>query len=260
MLGIAILLIAILLLVGLAKCIRVNQEYQRSVIFRIGRFNREQGAGIYLMLPFIETAMKVDIRTITTSFDAQEMVTKDGLAVKLDAVAWYQVTDPRAALINAANWQYTLVQAAETTIRDVVGRHRLEDLLRDRSNINQEMLGILAETTKWGATVQKIEIKNLDLPEGMQRAMAREAEAHREKAARIIKAEGEFEASKKLKAAADIMRGDPVALQLRSLQTISEVGAEKNSVIVMALPLEAITDGTTAAALTAAAAARLQTT
>ena len=248
--GVALLALVVLVSL-LSTAWRVNQSYEQSVVFRLGRVSRVRHGGPYLILPFLERTVKVDMRTITTTFQGQEMVTQDGLAITVDAVAWYRATDALKAVTTVANWQNALLQSAETTIRDVVGRHRMTEILRDRSPINAEMQSLLASTAQWGTLVEKIEIKNLDLPEGMQRAIAREAEAHREAAARVIKAEGEFEASKKLKAAAETMRDDPIALQLRNLQTISEVGAEKNSVI-MALPLEAIESGK-AAALAAAA-------
>ncbi len=253
----AVAIVLVLLVVGLYALtrFRLNQEYQRAAIFRVGRSAGVKGPGLFWLVPFVDRAVQVDIRVIALAFPAQEMVTSDGLTLKLNFVAWYKIVDAQRAIVEVKDWQFSVQQAAETAMRDVVGQKTLEAILRGRSDINTAVRDVLATVTStWGVEVERIEIKDIDIPENMQRAMARVAEAAREKAARVIKAEGEFEAAEKLREAADLIAGSPGALELRRLQTIAEVGVEKNSVIVMALPMEAM--GSTGA-LTAAAIQRV---
>ncbi len=243
----SIVLIVLLLGSDALTRFRLNQEYQRAAIFRIGRSAGIKGAGLFWRLPFVDRA--------ALAFPAQEMVTSDGLTLKLNFVAWYEIVDAQRAIVEVENWQFSVQQAAETAIRDVVGQTTLEAILRGRSDINAAVRDVLASVTStWGVEVERIEIKDIDIPENMQRAMARVAEAAREKSARVIKAKGEFEAAQKLREAADLIAGSPGALELRRLQTIAEVGVEKNSVIVMALPMEAMGS---AGALTSAAIQRV---
>ena len=228
-----------LALVVLLAALRVAKEYQRAVIFRLGRVAGLRGPGLYLVLPLIERATVIDIRTITYQLETQETVTKDGVAVRINAVVWYKSTDPVKVLVEVADYQNAVVRAAETALRDTIGQNELDSLLKDRLNANAALKDVLSRTVaRWGIEIVAVELKDLDIPEVLQRAIAREAEAIREKRARIIKAEGEQEAAAKLRDAAAIMGASSGALELRRLQTLTEIGAEHNSVIIMALPPE----------------------
>lgn len=248
--------VAALAVVGLAVLLgtglRVNQPYEQALVFRLGRLQAVRGPGLYLLLPVIDSARKVDLRVRVESFSGQELVTRDGLTLKIDFVLWLKVFDPERAVLEVEDWWSAVSRAAETAMRDVVGQKLLAELLAGRAAINEQIKQLLdASTEGWGVRAERVEIKDIDIPATMQRAMAREAEAVREKAARVIKAEGELEAARKLNEAANLL--SPSALKVRELQTISEVGAEKNSVIIM-VPMEAI--GGSGAALSVAAAQR----
>lgn len=220
---------------------RLNQEYQRAVIFRIGRAAGIKGPGLFWLVPFIDRSVKVDIRTLVREFREQELVTRDGLTLKINFVMWCKVVDAQRAIVSVADWWQSVGQASETAMRDTVGQNSLEQILQNRQIINRAIQAMLdTATSEWGVQVERVEIKDIDIPENMQRAIAREAEAIREKTARVIKAEGELEASRKLREAAQLMDGSHAALELRRLQTIAEVGADHNSVIVMALPVDAM--------------------
>lgn len=232
-----VLLIVLIVLSGL----RVNQEYERGVFFRLGRMRGIKGPGLFWLVPLLDRSQKVDTRTITTMLATQETVTRDGLAVKINAVIWFQALDVAKVVLSVESWKDAVVQAAETALRDAIGQNNLDDLLQERVKVNGEMLTLLsARTAIWGVSISAVEIKDLDIPEQMQRALAREAEAIREKRARIIKAEGEYEASRKLAEAAAVMASTPGALELRRLQTLNEIGVEHNSTIVLAVPMEAM--------------------
>ncbi|MBV1702267.1 MAG: slipin family protein [Hyphomicrobiales bacterium] len=238
-LGVALLLLLLLLLILAARSFGINQEYQRGVLFRLGRVKITKGPGLFWCIPMIERVTKVDMRTITEALDTQESVTRDGVAVRVNAVLWFRAMNPVEVITSVINWQGAVIQAAETSLRDAIGQSDLDQILKDRTTINKRLLELLIKTcAKWGVAVDSVEIKDLDIPEQMQRAIAREAEAIREKRARIIKAEGEKEASQTLADAARIIGEVPGALELRRLQTLSEIGVEHNSTIVAMFPTE----------------------
>ena len=230
--------------------LRVNQPYERALIFRIGRLVAVRGPGLYVLLPVADRMVKVDLRTRVETFSGQELVTKDGLTLKIDFVLWLKIVDAEKAILEVANWWEAVSRAAETAMRDVVGQKLLSELLAERAAVNERIKAALDLSTEgWGVLAERVEIKDIDIPPTMQRAMAREAEAVREKSARVIKAQGELEAASKLNEAATLL--SPSALKVRELQTISEVGVEKNSVIIM-VPMEAISGSASALAVSAA--------
>lgn len=233
------LVVLVIAIVFLARSVRVNQEYERAVFFRLGRLGPTKGPGLFLLLPLVDRAVKVDTRTITVELETQETITRDGVAVRVNAVLWYRAVDPVLVVTAVREWQAAIVQAAETGMRDAIGQSDLDQMLKDRQGINKRLLDLLAGASgKWGVEIEAVEIKDLDIPEQMQRAIAREAEAIREKRARIIKAEGESEAAQKLSEAATIIGKSPGALELRRLQTLTEIGVEHNSTIVAMMPVE----------------------
>jgi regulator of protease activity HflC (stomatin/prohibitin superfamily) len=235
--GAAGVFVLVLAVVTILKGVGVNQEYQRAVIYRLGRLAPLKGPGLYWLIPWIDRAVKVDLRTVTTSLPTQETITKDGVAVKVNATLWYKVNDPVLAVNAVRERDVAVLQAAETSLRDTIGQHELDDLLKDRLRLNGKLMDMLAPAAlKWGVEIDAVELRDLDIPEQMQRALAREAEATREAKARIIKAEGELAAARQLVEAARSIGATPGALELRRLQTITEVGAEHNSTIVIALP------------------------
>ena len=247
-----ILAVAVALLVFALTRLRVNQPYERALVFRLGRLTGVRGAGLFLLLPLVDRMVRVDMRTRVETFTGQELVTKDGLTLKIDFVLWLRVVDAEKAVLQVADWWEAVSRAAETAMRDVIGQKLLSELLAERAVVNERIKAALDISTEgWGVSSERVEIKDIDIPPSMQRAMAREAEAVREKAARVIKAEGELEAATKLNEAATLL--SPSALKVRELQTISEVGVEKNSVIIM-VPMEAISSSASALALGAARA------
>lgn len=232
-------IIAFLLLVLALRSFGINQEYQRGVVFRLGRLIESKGPGWFWLAPIVDRVVKVDIRTITRALETQETVTRDGVAVRVNAVLWYRAVDAARVVTTVENWQAAVIQAAETGMRDAIGQSDLDQILKDRAAINKRLLEILSHTCmQWGVDIDAVEIKDLDIPENMQRAIAKEAEAIREKRARIIKAEGESEASATLAAAAATIAAQPGALELRRLQTLSEIGVEHNSTIIAMFPTE----------------------
>jgi len=229
----------IFLFVAALKTFGINQEYERAVVFRLGRVVDPKGPGWYWLIPFIDRAVRIDTRTITFALDTQETVTRDGVAVRVNAVLWFRAINPVRVVTVVEAWQRAVLQAAETGLRDAIGQSDLDQLLKDRAVINQRLMGMLTRAVEqWGVAVDAVELKDLDIPETMQRAIGREAEAIREKRARIIKAEGEQEAAQKLADAASTIAASPGAIELRRLQTISEIGAEHNSTIVTMMPVE----------------------
>jgi regulator of protease activity HflC (stomatin/prohibitin superfamily) len=238
-----ILVVAVFVLLA---SVRVVREYERLVVFRLGRLAGARGPGLILLVPYIERGLKVGLRTVTSNLATQETVTRDGVAVRVNAVLWHKVNDPILAVISVENRDSAVILAAETTLRDIIGQNDLDGLLkaRDRANdlLRENLAGAVA---KWGIEIVGVEIKDLDIPENMQRAIAKEAEAIREQRARIIKAEGEFKAAEMLSAAAKTISGQPGALELRRLQTMAEIGAEHNSTIVVAMPMETMTGAAT---------------
>lgn len=229
----------VLLLAAALKSFGINQEYERAVVFRLGRVREPKGPGWYWLVPFVDRAIRIDTRTITLSLDTQETVTRDGVAVRVNAVLWFRAVHPVRVITVVDSWQRAVLQAAETGLRDAIGQSDLDQLLKDRAVINQRLMGMLTRAVEqWGVAIDAVEVKDLDIPESMQRAIAREAEAIREKRARIIKAEGENDAAKTLSQAAEVIAASPGALELRRLQTLSEIGVEHNSTVIAMLPVE----------------------
>ncbi len=227
------------LLVAMLKTFGINQEYERAVVFRLGRVVEPKGPGWYWLIPFVDRATRIDTRTVTIALDTQETVTRDGVAVRVNAVLWFRAVNPVRVITVVESWQRAVLQAAETGLRDAIGQSDLDQLLKDRAAINQRLMGMLTRAVEqWGVAVDAVELKDLDIPENMQRAIGREAEAVREKRARIIKAEGEQEAAQKLAEAATTIGRSPGALELRRLQTLSEIGVEHNSTVIAMLPVE----------------------
>ena len=237
-LGIGWFIVVVLLALAL-RSFGINQEYQRGVVFRLGRLVESKGPGWFWLIPLVDRVVKVDIRTVTRALETQETVTRDGVAVRVNAVLWYRAVDAARVVTSVVNWDAAVIQAAETAMRDAIGQSDLDQMLKDRVSINKRLNDMLSRTClQWGVDIDAVEIKDLDIPANMQRAIAKEAEAVREKRARIIKAEGEQEASQKLADAAKIIASQPGALELRRLQTLSEIGVEHNSTIIAMFPTE----------------------
>ncbi len=233
--------IGLLLLVLLFSAIKIVQEYERGVIFRLGRFVGAKGPGLFFIIPFIDRMMKVDLRTVTLDVPSQEAISRDNVTVKVNAVVYFRVMDPGKAIIQVEDYRRATWQIAQTTLRNVIGQSELDEILAQREKVNQELQQIIDEQTEpWGIKVSVVEVKDVELPQTMQRAMARQAEAEREKRAKIIHASGEYEASKTLAEAAYEIGKQPATLQLRYLQTLSEISAEKNSTIIFPLPIDTI--------------------
>src|SRR5579875_3749338 len=233
-----IVVIAILLFLS---AIRVVQQYERGVIFVLGRLTGAKGPGIFLVPPFISRMIKVDLRIVTLTVPPQEVITRDNVTIKVTAVIYFYVVDPAQAVVNVMNFIQATTQIGQTTLRNVLGQSELDELLAQRNKINRELQAIIDEfTERWGVKVTAVEIKDVELPATMQRAMAKQAEAEREKRAKIIHAEGELQAATQLSQAANIIASEPGALQLRYLQTLTEIAVEKNSTIIFPLPLDLI--------------------
>jgi regulator of protease activity HflC (stomatin/prohibitin superfamily) len=234
-------IVLLLLLVSALKSFGINQEYQRGVLFRLGRLGQTKGPGWYWLIPYVDRVVRVDMRTITYQLETQETITRDGVAVRVNAVLWFRADSAVDVITSVENWTSATVQAAETALRDAIGQSELDHMLKDRLAINKRMQDLLsAASMKWGVEIDSVEIKDVDIPEQMQRAIAKEAEAIREKRARIIRAEGEHEAATKLSQAADTISASPGALELRRLQTLTEIGVEHNSTIIAMLPVELV--------------------
>ena len=233
--------IGLVLLILLFSAIKVVQEYERGVIFRLGRFVGAKGPGLFFIIPFIDKMMKVDLRTVTLDVPSQEAISRDNVTVKVNAVVYFRVLDPGSAIIQVEDYRRATWQIAQTTLRNVIGQSELDEILAQREKVNHELQQIIDEQTEpWGIKVSLVEVKDVELPSTMQRAMARQAEAEREKRAKIIHASGEFEASKTLAEAAEEIGKQPATLQLRYLQTLSEIAAEKNSTIIFPLPVDTL--------------------
>ena len=221
---------------------RIAQEYQRALVFRLGRYEATRGPGIYWVIPMLEKKSLVDIRTITVDIKPQEAITKDNVTVRVDAVLYYKIIDPEKAIISVARYKIATYQAALTTLRNIIGQNVLDDILKSRDRINNNLKEIIDEVTDpWGIDVERVEIKAVEIPADLQRAMAREAEALREKRARIIKSEGEKEAAEKLTQAAKEIAKNPAALELRRMQMINEVGVEQNTTTIILMPSDFVT-------------------
>jgi regulator of protease activity HflC (stomatin/prohibitin superfamily) len=229
-----------LLLVVIISGFRIAREYQRGVVFRLGRYTGLRGPGLFWLIPLgVENETRVDLRVVTNPIEQQETITRDSVTVKVNAVLWFRVEDPQKAVLTVENFRAAVQQVALTSLRNVIGQHDLDEVLKARDRINALLKKNVSEnTTPWGVAVELLEMKDVEIPQDMQRVMAMEAEAMREKRARIIKAEAELEASQKLAEAARLMVGNPAALELRRMQMVAEVGAENNSTTVIMIPAD----------------------
>jgi regulator of protease activity HflC (stomatin/prohibitin superfamily) len=231
--------VGIILLFLLFSSVKVVQEYERGVIFRLGRFVGAKGPGLFFIVPFIDRMVKVDLRTITLDVPSQEGITRDNVTLKVNAVVYFRVLDPGKAIIQVEDYRRATWLIAQTTLRNVIGQSDLDDLLAHREKVNEHLQRIIDEQTEpWGIKVSIVEVKDVELPQTMQRAMARQAEAEREKRAKIIHAEGEFSAAQQLAEAAQVIGSQPATIQLRYLQTLTEIAVEKNSTIIFPVPID----------------------
>jgi regulator of protease activity HflC (stomatin/prohibitin superfamily) len=240
--GVALAIIAVLaiiLLLLLASSVRILREYERGVIFRLGRLIAQKGPGLILLIPIIDQMVRIDLRTITLNVPPQEVITKDNVTVRVNAVAYFRVVDANKAVTEIENYLLATSQIAQTTLRSVLGKAELDALLGERERLNVELQQIIDEQTEpWGIKVTTVEVKDVELPQNMQRSIALQAEAERERRAKIINADGEFQAAEKLSQAANIISQNPATLQLRYLQTLLQIGGESNSTIVFPLPID----------------------
>lgn len=233
--------VILVVVIILSKAIRIVREYERGVIFRLGRLIGAKGPGLFFLIPIVDKMIKIDLRTLTMDVPAQEVITKDNVTVKVNAVVYFRVMNPNDAVTKVENYLVATSQIAQTTLRSVLGQVELDELLAEREKISQNLQKIIDQLTDpWGIKVSVVEIKDVELPEQMKRAMAKQAEAERERRAKVIAAEGEFQASDKLSKAAMVISKDPTALQLRFLQTLVEVGAENNSTILFPVPIDVL--------------------
>jgi regulator of protease activity HflC (stomatin/prohibitin superfamily) len=239
-LGIPTVFIIVLIVFFLASAIKILNEYERGVIFRLGRvLGAPKGPGLIILIPIIDRMTKVSLRTVVLDIPPQDVITRDNVTIKVNAVVYFRVMDPQKAILDVENYLYATSQLAQTTLRSVLGQAELDDLLSHREQLNEKLQEILdTHTESWGIKVSNVEVKNVDLPQEMQRAIARQAEAERERRAKIIGAEGEFQASAKLAEASDVLSRNPMALQLRYLQTLIEISTEKNSTIIFPIPID----------------------
>lgn len=232
-------IVGITIVLFLIAGFRIAQEYQRAVVFRLGRFKNIKGPGLYWIIPFIEQQQRVDIRTKTVDLEQQETITKDSVTIKVNAVLWFKITNPENAIIKVADYNKAVYQFSVTALRNIIGQHSLDEVLREREQINGTLQKIVDSATEpWGIKIEMVEMKDVEIPEAMQRAMAREAEAIREKRARIVKAEAELEASIKLTQGAKRMEESPIALELRRMQMLAEIGIDNNTTTVILMPSE----------------------
>ncbi len=240
--GIAIIIVILVVAaIAFGRSVRVVQQYEQGIIFRFGRvLPGTRGPGLTIIRPFGDRMQKVNMQIVAMAVPAQEGITRDNVSVRVDAVVYFRVVDPIKATINVQNYMFAISQQAQTSLRSIIGQSEMDQLLAERDSVNRELRRIIDEPTEgpWGIRVERVEIKDVSLPEGMKRSMSRQAEAERERRARIITADGEYQASKRLAAAANVMARDPAALQLRLLQTVVEVAAERNSTLVMPVPVE----------------------
>jgi len=238
LIAVAVVLIVILILVSAS--VRVAREYERGVVFRLGRLiTPPKGPGLFFLIPIVDKMIRVDLRTITLNVPPQEVITKDNVPVRVNAVSYFRIIEPANAIVQVENFMVATSQIAQTTLRSVLGQHVLDELLAERDKINAILQQIIDEATSpWGIKVSIVEVKDVEIPTGMQRAMARQAEAERERRAKVIAAEGEFQASERLKDAAQVLSENPMSLQLRFLQTILEMSSERTSMMILPLPIE----------------------
>lgn len=237
--GLSLLFIILIILLFLQASIKIINEYERAVVLRLGKFHKVKGPGLILLIPVIDRMRKIDLRTVTLDVPPQEVITRDNVSIRVSAVVYFRVVDPDKAFLQVEDYFYATSQLSQTTLRSICGQAELDEILAEREKLNMKIQEILdAETEPWGVKVSKVEIKEIDLPEEMKRAMAKQAEAERERRAKIISADGEYQASKTLLEAAKIMAENPITLQLRYLQTLTEIATEKNSTILFPLPIE----------------------
>jgi regulator of protease activity HflC (stomatin/prohibitin superfamily) len=238
---VALVIIVVLAVAAAGASVRILREYERAVVFRLGRLVGAKGPGIVLLVPLIDRMVRVDLRTVTFEVPPQEVITRDNVPAKVNAVAYFRVVDPVKSVVEVERIRNATSQIAQTTLRSVLGKADLDTLLAEREQLNENLQQIIDEQTEpWGVKVTTVEIKDVGIPQGMQRAMARQAEAERERRAKVINAEGEFQASERLFDAAEVMSGNPAALQLRYLQTLLEIGTNQNSTIVLPVPIDLI--------------------
>jgi regulator of protease activity HflC (stomatin/prohibitin superfamily) len=239
---IALAVVAFLLILFLFQAIKVAREYERGIVFRLGRLlPQPKGPGLFLLIPVVDRMVKVDLRTVTLNIPPQEVITKDNVPVRVNAVAYFRIVEPKNAIVQVENYMVATSQIAQTTLRSVLGQHVLDELLSEREKINAILQGIIDEATApWGIKVSIVEVKDVEIPSTMQRAMARQAEAERERRAKIISSEGEFQAAERLKDAAAVIAQQPVAIQLRYLQVLLELGGSPATTIVFPAPIDLI--------------------
>lgn len=236
-----VLFVLFLVVIFLANAIRILPEYERGVLFRLGRVKKVRGPGLVLIIPGIDRLVRVSLRIVAMDVPSQDVITHDNVTVKVSAVIYFRVVDAVRAVVEMENYLYATSQLSQTTLRSVLGQVDLDELLANRDKINKELQEILdRQTEPWGVKVSTVEVKNIDLPQEMQRAIARQAEAERERRAKVIHAEGELQASEKLAQAAQVMGNEPMSLQLRYLQTLTEIAAEKNSTTIFPVPIDLI--------------------
>jgi regulator of protease activity HflC (stomatin/prohibitin superfamily) len=234
-------IVGLLIVFGLAG-LRIADQYVRGVVFRLGRYRTIKGPGLYWIIPLIEWQRRVDLRINTAAVEEQETITKDNVPIKVNAVVWYRIVDPMASVLEVKNIDTAVIQVALTTLRNGIGRHSLDEVLKEQETVAKVIQEkIDAVTEPWGVKVERVEMKNVEIPQSMQRVMAQEAEALREKRARIIKAQAEFEAAEQLRNAAEIIMQNPAGLELRRMQMITEVGAEQNTMTIIMMPSEFVT-------------------
>ena len=239
---IAAALVVFLVLLFLVSAIKVLREYERAIVFRLGRLlPHPKGPGLFILIPIVDRMVRVDLRTVTLNIPPQEVITKDNVPVRVTAVAYFRIVSPQDAIVQVENFMVATSQIAQTTLRSVLGQHQLDELLSEREKINAILQEIIDEQTgPWGIKVSVVEVKDVEIPQGMQRAMARQAEAERERRAKVINAEGEFQASERLKDAANVIANHPIALQLRYLQTLLELGGSASTTVVFPMPIDLI--------------------
>jgi len=231
--------IGVIIFIFLVNAIKIVNEYERGVIFRLGRLMGARGPGLFFIIPIVEKMVKVSLRTVTFDVTPQEVMTKDNVPIKINAVVWFRVMDPAKAVVTVENYHLATMQLAQTTLRGIAGQFELDQILSERNTVNQQLQQIIDEQTDpWGIKVSIVEIKEVELPETMKRSMARQAEVERDRRARVINAEGEYQASQKLMEAAKVLATEPIAIQLRFLQTATEIAAEKNSTVILPIPIE----------------------
>src|SRR5262244_399698 len=239
---VALVVVVFLVVLFLISAIKVIREYERAVVFRLGRLLPDpKGPGLFILIPFVDRMVKVDLRTVALNVPPQEVITKDNVPVRVNAVAYFRIVEPKAAIVQVENFMVATSQIAQTTLRSVLGQHQLDELLAEREKINSILQGIIDEATSpWGIKVSIVEVKDVEIPSGMQRAMARQAEAERERRAKVIAAEGEFQASERLKDAALVIENHPIALQLRYLQTLLDLSGSPTATIIFPIPIDLV--------------------